>query len=110
MPNGLTGITGNVSGFDLAAATDTLIYTCPVGKRASVTVSFANRGTGTPKVCLARGTGASPAATDYLEYDATVAIGTPLIRSGIPLSAGDKVWVRSDLGTVVTVQIEGVEA
>ena len=107
MPN---GITGNVSGFDLAAATDTLIYTCPVAKRASVTVAFCNRGTGTPKVRLARGTGASPASTDYMEYDATVAAGTPLIRSGIPLSAGDKLWARADLGTVVTVQIEGVEA
>ena len=110
MPNGLSGITGNVSGFDLAAAADTLIYTCPAGKRASVTVSFANRGTGTPKVRLARGTGASPAATDWIEYDATVGAGTPLIRSGMPLSAGDKVWARSDLGGVLTVQIEGVEA
>lgn len=110
MPNGLTGITGGVSGFDLAATTDTLIYTCPAGKRASVTVAFVNRGTGSPKVRLARGTGASPAATDWMEYDATVAAGTPLIRSGIPLSAGDKVWARSDLGAVVTVQVEGVEA
>jgi len=110
MPNGLSGITGNVSGFDLAVATDTLIYTCPADKRASVTVAFVNRGTDTPKVRLARGTGASPAATDWMEYDAAVTAGTPLIRSGIPLSAGDKVWVRSDLGTVVTVQIEGVEA
>lgn len=110
MPNGLTGIAGGVSGFDLAATTDTLIYTCPAGKRASVTVAFVNRGTGTPKVRLARGTGASPTATNWMEYDATVAAGTPLIRSGIPLSAGDKVWARSDLGAVVTVQVEGVEA
>lgn len=109
MPNGLSGITGGVSGFDLAAATDTLIYTCPVGKRASVTVSFANRGTASPKVRLARGVGGSPANTDFMEYDATVAAGTPLIRSGIPLSAGDKLWARSDLVSV-TVQVEGVEA
>lgn len=110
MPNGLSGIAGNVSGFDLAATTDTLIYTCPVGKRASVTVSFVNRGADTPKVRLARGTGASPATTDYLEYDAAVAAGTPLIRSGIPLSASDKLWARCDTATVVTVQVEGVEA
>lgn len=109
MPNGLTGITGNVSGFDLAAATDTLIYTCPAGKRASVTVCFANRGTTAAKARLARGTGASPAATDYLEYDASVAAGAPLIRSGIPLSSGDKIWARSDVVSV-TVQVEGVEA
>lgn len=110
MPNGLSGITGNVSGFDLAATTDTLIYTCPTGKRASVTVAFVNRGTGAPKVRLARGTGASPAATDYLEYDTSLAVGAPLIRSGIALSPGDKIWVRSDTGSVVTVQAEGVEA
>lgn len=109
MPNGLSGITGNVSGFDLAAATDTLIYTCPA-TRGSVTVSFVNRGNGSPKVRLARGLGAGPAATDYLEYDATVSAGTPLIRSGIPMSSGDKLWARSDLGAVVTVQVEGVEA
>lgn len=109
MSNGLSGIAGGVSGFDLAAATDTLIYTCPTGKRASVTVSFAYRGTATAKVRLARGTGGSPSATDYLEYDASVAAGTPLIRSGISLSAGDKLWVRSDVVSV-TVQPDGVEA
>lgn len=109
MPNGLSGITGGVSGFDLAAATDTLIYTCPASRRASVTVAFVNRGTGSPKVRLARGVGASPAATDWMEFDAVVAVGTPLIRSGIPLSAGDKLWARSDLVSV-TVQVEGVEA
>lgn len=110
MPNGLSGITGNVSGFDLAAATDTLIYTCPAQVRGSVTVSFVNRGSGSPKVRLARGTGGAPAATDYLEYDATVSAGTPLIRSGIPMSTGDKLWARCDTATVVTVQVEGVEA
>lgn len=109
MPNGLSGITGGVSGFDLAATTDTLIYTCPAGKRASVTVSFANRGTSNAKVRLARGTGAGPASTDYIEYDAEVSAGTPLIRSGIPMSAGDKLWARSDVVSV-TVQPEGVEA
>lgn len=109
MPNGLSGITGNVSGFDLAAGNDTLIYTCPT-TRGSVTVSFVNRGNGSPKVRLARGLGANPTATDYLEYDATVSAGTPLIRSGIPMSSGDKLWARCDLGAVVTVQVEGVEA
>lgn len=109
MPNGLSGITGNVSGFDLAANTDTLIYTCPANKRASITVSFVYRGTSSPKVRLARGVGASPAATDYLEYDALLSAGTPLIRSGMPLSAGDKIWVRSDTASV-TAQADGVEA
>jgi len=109
MPNGLAGITGNVSGFDLAAATDTLVYTCPAGKRASITVSFANRGASAAKVRLARGVGGSPAAIDYVEYDAGVAVGTPLIRSGLSLSAGDKLWVRSDVVSV-TAQIDGVEA
>ena len=107
--NGLTGITGDVSGFDLAATTDTLIYTCPSTKRASVTVSFVNRGASSVTVRLARGTGASPAATDYLEYEATLAAGVPLIRSGIPLSAGDKLWARAS-AVNVTVQAEGVEA
>ena len=78
--------------------------------RGSVTVSFVNRGNGSPKVRLARGTGGAPAATDYLEYDATVSAGTPLIRSGIPMSSGDKLWARCDTATVVTVQVEGVEA
>lgn len=109
MPNGLSGITGGVSGFDLSAATDTPIYTCPTGKRASVTVAYCNRGSGSPKVRLARGTGANPALTDYLEYDATLAAGTPLIRSGILLMGGDKLWARAD-AVNVTVQVEGVEA
>lgn len=111
MPNGLSGITGGVSGFNLAAATDTLIYTCPgsAPKRASVTVSFCNRGSAAVNVRLARGTGASPGVTDYMEYDTAVAAGTPLIRSGIPMSAGDKLWVRAS-AVNITVQVEGVEA
>lgn len=109
MPNGLSGITGNVSGFDLAATTDTLIYTCPSGMRGSVTVSFCNRGSTAVNVRLARGVGGSPAATDYLEYDAPVSAGIPLIRSGIPVQGGDKIWVRAS-AVNITAQIEGVEA
>jgi hypothetical protein len=104
MANGLTG----VSGYDLAQNVDTLIYTCPVDKLATVVVSLCNRGANETSVRLATGGGSNPANTDYYEYDATLPPKGVLERGGIILSPGDKVWVRSN-SVSVTAKIHGIE-
>jgi len=94
---------------DLTAATDTLIYTVPALKVATVNVRFANRNAAAVKVRLAIGTGASPAVTDYIDYDVTLAANGVLEDTGMVLTDGEKVWARSDTANV-TVRAHGMEA
>lgn len=101
MPNGLTGTTG----YDLTAGVDTLIHTAT--KTTTVTVSFCNRSSVATAVRLATGSGASPADTDYYEYDSELKSKAVIERGGIVLSTGDKVWVRSSVAGT-TAKIHGI--
>ncbi|WP_295855185.1 hypothetical protein [uncultured Xylophilus sp.] len=96
----------------LAAAADTLLCTGEPDKVTTLTVSLCNVGGATAKVRLAVGTGAAPAAADYLEYDPPINPGSPpLERTGIVISAGEKVWVRSDVAATIAARAHGfVEA
>lgn len=105
MANGKLGTPGSA---DLAAATDTLLYTCAAGTLATANIRLCNRNPVSVKVRVAIGTGASPAATDYIEYDTTVPANGVLEDTGIAISPGEKVWVRSDT-TLVSARIHGVE-
>lgn len=98
---------GKLGAADLAAEADTLIYTVPAGKVATVNVRFANRNAAEVKIRLAIGTGATPAAEDYLDYDVPVIL--ILEDTGLALSAGEKIWVRSDTANV-SVRAHGMEA
>lgn len=94
---------------DLAAATDTLLYTTTVGKVTTLNIRFANRNASSVQIRLAIGSGASPALKDYLTYDIRM-IGNGIIEdTGLVLSGGEKVWVRSDTANV-SVRANGWEA
>src|SRR5437868_14417813 len=90
--------TGKLGSADLAAATDTLLFTA--GATQTFNVRFANRNASAVKVRVAIGTGASPAATDYVDYDVTVNANGILEDTGLVCSSGEKVWVRSDTANV----------
>ena len=90
--------TGKIGSADLAAATDTLLGTAD--ENMVVNVCLTNRGTAAAKVRVAIGTGASPSNADYLEFDTTVSGNGMLERTGIAVSTGEKIWVRSDVATV----------
>ena len=79
-----TGILGRA---DLAAATNTSLYTVPAGKVAVLNVSFVNRGLSTFNVRLAVSDQATPNVADYLEYDYPLIPGGVLERTGIVLDA-----------------------
>lgn len=85
---------------DLVAATDTLLFTATVGKVTTLNIRFANRNASNVKIRLAIGAGASPALKDYMSYDLTMIGGGIVEDTGIVLSAGEKVWVRSDTANV----------
>jgi hypothetical protein len=91
--------TGKLGSADLAATTDTLLFTADVTPQ-TFNVRFANRNTSAVKVRVAIGTGGAPAVTDYVDYDVTVQALGILEDTGLVASSGEKVWVRSDTANV----------
>ena len=83
-----------------SAATDTLIYTCPVGKKALISeVNICNK-SNTPTTY--RVYVKSLGVTDFYKYyDAPIgSYGTFLRNSGDVMVAGDELYVRATLATV----------
>ena len=94
---------GVLGRFDLTAATDTLVYTCPAGKIAFISVNLVSRaGSQTVRIALPFNT--TPGNTDYVEYEFPIAFGgIPLMREGIILQATDRVYVRASAVSVTCV-------
>lgn len=92
---------------DLAATTNTDIYTVPANRRATFTVNFCNRTTGDRQVRLALRTGTLVNA-DYIEFDVTIPPNGTLERSGLMLTSGQIVTAFAS-ATGVTCMAYGVE-
>lgn len=90
--------TGKLGSADLAATTDTLLFTAAASQ--AFNVRFANRNTVAVKVRVAIGTGTSPAVTDYVDYDVSILANGILEDTGLVCSNGENVWVRSDTANV----------
>jgi len=101
-----SGILGTPS--DLAATTNTTIYTVPASTFAVVTVSIVNRGATAVTVRLAVSTLAAPAAAEYLEYGVSLGANSVLERTGIVMQAGKLLVVYSS-ATSVNAVAYGIE-
>ena len=99
---------GNLGSADLSKTTATLLYTVPASTLATLNIRVANRNSTTVAIRVAIGTGASPAAKDYIDYDFLVAANGVLEDSGIVCSAGEKVWAYSSMAGV-SVRLHGFE-
>lgn len=86
---------GKLGSKDLTAASNELL--CTAAENMTVNIRVVNRTANDVKVRVAIGTGAAPADGDYIEYDTIVEPGVPLENTGIAISSGEKVWVRSDI-------------
>jgi hypothetical protein len=100
--------TGRLGTADLAAATDTTLYTCPSGTFAVVSVSICNRGATGRDIRLAICDTATPGNDEFLEYDAELVGNGVLERTGIVVDAGKLIVVRSS-GVDVTAVCYGIE-
>lgn len=89
---------GKLGNADLAAATDTDLTNGGVNENMVVNVCMVNRGAASVKVRIAVGAVLDTKA--YLEYDAQILPSGVLERTGIVVSTGEKIWVRSDTATV----------
>ena len=91
---------GKLGSADLpAGGADTLLFTAGVTPQ-TFNVRFANRNGIAVKIRVAIGTGASPAAADYVDYDVSIPAYAILEDTGLVASSGEKVWARSDTANV----------
>ena len=100
--------TGRLGVADLAAATNTTVYTCPADTFAVVTVSVCNRGTSPCTVQVAISSSASPSAAEYVEFDTALSAKGVLERTGLVLDTGKLLVVRSSAISVNAV-VYGIE-
>ncbi len=99
---------GRLGAADLAATTNTSVYTCPSSTFAVVTLSICNRNASSRTIRVALATSGSPSASEYLEYDASLLANGVLERTGIVLDAGQRIVVYAS-GVDVTAVVYGIE-
>ena len=92
--------TGRLGIADLAAATNTTLYTVPATTFTVLTVNLVNRGATSATVRIAVASSATPADSEYIEYDVSLSAKGVLERTGIVMDAGKLLVVRSSAVSV----------
>jgi hypothetical protein len=93
----------------LSATTLTTVYTVPASTLAVVNINIVNRSTSsTADVRIALASTATPAVSEYIEYDATVPARGVLERTGIALQATENVVVYASTANC-SVSVYGLE-
>mgnify|MGYP000128160002 FL=1 len=100
--------TGRLGHADLAAGTNTSLYTVPANTFGIVTLSICNRGNSAISVRVAVASAGTPLASEYIEYDVEILAKGVLERSGIALAAGQILVVYSSAVNVSAVAM-GIE-
>jgi len=100
--------TGRLGVADLSAATNTTLYTVPASTFAVVTLNVVNRGSSAANIRVAIAASATPADSEYIEYDVSLAPKGVLERMGLVLDAGKLLVVRSS-ATSVNAIVYGIE-
>jgi len=100
--------TGRLGVADLAAATNTTLYTVPASTFSVVTLNLVNRGSSPATVRVAVASSATPADSEYIEFDTSLTAKGVLERTGIVMDAGKLLVVRSSAVSVNAV-VYGIE-
>lgn len=95
--------TGRLGIADLAATTNTTVYTCPASTFTVLTVSICNRTATAVTVRLAVASSSTPANGEYLEFGVSVGANSVLERTGIVMDAGKLLVVYSSSASVSAV-------
>lgn len=100
--------TGRLGAADVGATTNTTVYTCPADTYAVVAVNICNRGANTSALRIAVADADTPTAAEYIEYDTNVFANNVLERTGLVLSAGQRIVVYSSAASISAVVV-GIE-
>jgi|TARA_B100001094_G_C18109523_1_gene760340 hypothetical protein len=84
---------GRLGTADLAANTNTTVYTVPAANFAVVTLSMCNRSTTQRSIRVAVAAADTPTPGEYIEYDTSLVGNGTLERTGIVVNAGQKIVV-----------------
>lgn len=99
---------GRLGTADLAATTNTTLYTVPANTFSVLTVSICNRGTTSVTIRIAVAVTSTPGNDEWYEYDTVVPAKGVFERTGLVVDATKKVIVYSS-GASVTAIAHGIE-
>lgn len=92
-----------------AGGTGTTVYQCPPSTFAVVTLSICNRNASSSRaIRVAIASNATPATSEYIEYDAELVAKGVLERTGLVLKENQRVIVRAD-ATDLSAVVYGIE-
>jgi hypothetical protein len=87
-----------LNGVSVPANVDTVIYSAPSAKRATVTVSLCNRAQSNIFVsiglCVSGAT--TLGDTDYIEFNVNISPGNTIERTGITPANGERIIIRTN--------------
>lgn len=91
-----------------SANTNTVVYTVPAGKVATLNITATNRGEQAAGLNVALSTSASPVDAEWIEYGVAVPAKGVLERTGLVCGEGEKVMV-SCTSANFSVRVNGFE-
>jgi len=100
--------TGRLGVTDLAATTNTTLYTCPNGFFTVASVTICNRNSTSVTVRLALTTSSTVTDNSYIEYGTTIPANGAMERTGLVLAPGQLLVVYSS-NTSVDAVAYGIE-
>ena len=100
--------TGRLGSANLAASTNTTVYTVPATTFSVVTLSICNRSNSAITCRVSLSTTTTPAADEWIEYDTEILPKGVLERTGLVMQTGLNLVVWSSTANVSAVAI-GIE-
>jgi hypothetical protein len=100
--------TGRLGASDITAGALTTVYTCPIDTYAIASLNLCNRGNQATSMRVAVSDSDTPAAGEYIEYDVEILSKGVLERTGLVLSAGQKIVAYAS-GANIAAVVMGIE-
>ena len=100
--------TGRLGSANLAASTNTTVYTVPATTFSVVTLSICNRSNSAITCRVSLSTTTTPAADEWIEYDTEILPKGVLERTGLVMQTGLNLIVWSSIANVSAMAI-GIE-